>query len=292
MTPPPMERIEEACTGCLRCVEDCASGVWRLIDGIPTPAAPISCNQCGHCLAVCPENAVINTYLDPSQARPVDKARLDPRVYREIVLSRRSVRRYQKKKVKAAVIKDIIDMARFSPTATNSQHVAYTVVTRRETLAQVSERVFGVGRRLYDWSKTRGGKLAFKGLSLHGGMRRMIEKYIAPLDYYAALKDAGKDLILHNAPTLILLRGPSGSFFASDNCHIAAANITNYAHALGLGTCFIGFLTVAARFDRKLRGLLEIPKGQTLYASLVMGYPMFSHPRIAPRKPAAVEWIE
>ncbi|MGB9498350.1 MAG: nitroreductase family protein [Dissulfuribacterales bacterium] len=47
-----------------------------------------------------------------------------------------------------------------------------------------------------------------------------------------------------------------------EKCNIAATNITNYAHSLGLGTCFIGFVTLASRFSRELCGLIELPKGR------------------------------
>lgn len=287
-----IRRIDERCSRCMRCVEDCASGVWRMVDKIPVVVAPESCNRCGHCLSVCPENAIENDYLKTDQVRPVDKNRIDPAGYREIALSRRSIRRYKNKPVDSAVIKDIIDLACFSPTASNSQHVAYTVITDPDRLRNISETVFSLARRFYGWSKTRSGRLIIKGLKQSAPIDQALQKYIEPMEYYIELTESGRDLILHNAPALILLHGPSVSFFASDNCHIAATNIANYAHALGLGTCFIGFVTLASRFHRRLCGLVELPKGRTLYASLVIGHPAFPHPNTASRKAPSVKWID
>jgi len=275
----------------MRCVEDCAPGVWRVVDKIPTVVSPEACNRCSHCLSVCPENAIENDYLESAQVRPVDKKRIDPEVYREIALSRRSIRRYQKRPVDPLIITDIINLARYSPTATNSQHVAYTVITDQKRLNDISDTVFSIARRFYDWSMTRSGKIIIKGLKQNAAISLALQKYIEPMEYYLELKASGRDLILHNAPALILLRGPAISFFASDNCHIAAANITNYAHSLGLGACFIGFVTLASRFNKKLCNLLELPKGQKLYASLVIGHPAFPHPHTASRKAPAVKWI-
>lgn len=276
----------------MRCVEDCASGVWRVVGKTPTVVAPETCNRCSHCLSVCPKNAIENDYLKAAQVRPVDKKHIDPETYREIVLSRRSIRRYKNKPVDPAVITDILDLARYSPTASNSQHVAYTVITDRERLHQISDTVFAVARRFYDWSMTRGGKLIMKGLKQNAAIDLALRKYIEPMEYYIELKESGRDLILHNAPALILLHGPSASFFASDNCHIAATNIINYAHSLGLGACFIGFVTLAARFNKKLCSLVELPKGRKLYASLVIGHPAFPHPNTASRKAPPVAWVK
>lgn len=276
----------------MRCVEDCASGVWRVVDKTPTAVAPEACNRCSHCLSVCPENAIENDYLTAAQVRPVNNKRIDPNVYREIALSRRSIRRYKNKSVDPKIINDIIDLARYSPTASNSQHVAYTVIADPERLRQISDTVFGIARRFYDWSRTRSGKFIVKGLQMNPSIDLAMQKYIEPMEYYIQLKESGRDLILHNAPALILLHGPSASFFGSDNCHIAATNMSNYAHSLGLGSCFIGFVTLLSRFNKKLCGLLELPKGQKLYASLVIGHPAFSHPQTASRKSPAVSWIK
>ena len=276
----------------MRCVEDCASGVWRVVDKIPTVVAPESCNRCSHCLSVCPKKAIENDYLKNAQVRLVDKKHIDPDGYREIALSRRSVRRYKKKPVDPEIITGIIDLARYSPTASNSQHVAYTVISDPTKLHQISDTVFAVARRFYDWSMTRSGKLIMKGLKHSAAIDLALQKYIEPMEYYIELKESGRDLILHNAPALILLHGPAASFFASDNCHIAATNIINYAHSLNLGTCFIGFVTLLSRFNKNLRGLVELPKGQKLYASLVIGHPAFPHPHTASRKKPPIKWIK
>jgi nitroreductase len=144
---------------------------------------------------------------------------------------------------------------------------------------------------MYDWSTTRSGKLVFKGLKANATLARMLEKYIEPMDYYIKLQESGRDLILHNAPALIVLHAPALSFFASDNCNIAATNICNYAHSMGLGTCFIGFVTITSRINKKLCSLMDVPKGRTVYASLVIGHPVYPYTYIASRKSADIKWL-
>ena len=115
---------------------------------------------------------------------------------------------------------------------------------------------------------------------------------MGPMDFFIEQANAGRDLILHHGPVLILIHGPRRTGFSCDNCNIAAANLTNYAHASGLGTCYIGFLTLYLRFDKSLRKKLDIPEDRHVYASLIMGYPAYRHRNTVSRKKAAIHWIK
>ena len=284
-------RVPDKCNRCMRCVDDCISGVWQIENEEPVPAAPERCNRCSHCVAVCPTGAIVHEQLDLNQVRPIDKKRLDPNACRETVMTRRSVRRYLKKPVRQAAIQNIIDLARYSPTASNSQHVEYIVATDPAKLSAVAEEVFAIARKIYDWSKTSPGKMVFGGLKLYPAMAQLYEKYIAPMDDYIAQMDAGRDLILHNAPVLMLIHAPARSFFGAANCNIAAANIMNYAHSLGLGTCMIGFVTLASRFSKKLTQTIELPEGRKIHASLVLGHPRYDYTHTVSRKKPDVHWL-
>lgn len=275
----------------MRCVNDCISGIWQIQNGEPVPAAPELCNRCSHCVAVCPQAAIIHDHLDLDQVRLIEKKRIDPNACRETVITRRSVRHYLKKPVSHSVIRNIIDLAKYSPTASNSQHLAYMVITDPERLTAISDEVFALGRRIYDWANTRPGRIFFGGLKLYPAMARMFEKYIDPMDAYIEQKDAGRDLILHNAPALLLVHSPAHSFFGSANSNIAAANIMNYAHCLGLGTCMIGFLTLASRFSKRVNQLIEIPDGRKIHASIVLGHPRYDYTHTVSRKMPPVQWL-
>ncbi len=286
-----IRRNDQKCNLCMQCVIDCASGVWKEINGIPVVTDPDLCNRCSHCVAICPKNAIENDHLKMNQVRRVLRRRIDPESYKEIVLSRRSIRHYKDKPVALEIIEDIINTARFSPTASNSQHVSYIVVTDPGILKEISDTVFSVAVKLYEYSTNRSGRFLFKGLRISAAMDAMLQKYIEPMAYYIELKKSGRDLILHNAPVLVLIHGPAWSFFGADNCNIAAANITNYAHSLGLGSCYIGFVTLLSRMNKKLGRLTGLPKGRSIYASLVLGYPAFKHPNIVSRKMPDISWL-
>ena len=287
-----IEYLYDRCNGCLLCVRDCVAGCLREVDGRPVAVAPELCNRCSHCLAVCPRDAIVHRGLDPLQVRKINRRKLSAENYAEVVRSRRSVRQFTEETVERAAIADILDLARYSPTSSNDQNLEYLVVTDKGVLDKVSRHLFGMGAALY--KKTRGGpaKMAFS-LASSAGPLKIAARYMDAMGYYVEQSEkTGRDYILHNAPALILVMAPSRAPFACDNCNIAATNITNYAHALGLGTCYIGFLTLALKFNPILRKILGVPRGRKVFASLVLGHPSYRHGATTSRKPARVIWKE
>jgi nitroreductase len=275
---------EEKCNQCLMCVRDCVSGVWRTVNGKPEAVEPELCSLCSHCIAVCSRDAISHDGLDAGQALSVNSDQLKPEIYRDIVLSRRSVRNYRNTPVPQDLIEQIIDLSRYAPTASNNENVGYVVVTDQQLIKRVSARIFGVMQDLYGLTQhgVVGRFMNITGLSRTRAMRRM--------DQIKEEVVAGRDYILHNAPVLILLYAPRFSPFARDNCSIAATMLINYAHSLSLGTCFIGYLTLALLYSPALRKQLSVPWGKRVYASLVMGYPSYGFTRTVSRKNPEIIW--
>ncbi|MFZ5565205.1 MAG: nitroreductase family protein [Thermodesulfobacteriota bacterium] len=285
-----IERIKDRCNNCMLCVRECIAGVWREVNGAPEPVFPQACNLCSHCVAVCPRQAITHSRLATDPAARVQRKLLDADVYKEIAVTRRSIRQYRDLAVPRDQIEKIIDLARFSPTASNSQHVSYIVITDRRVIGQAAGHVFAMGVKAYRWAVSRPGKVVL-GLLKRNRKIAALQRYMAAMDYYIEQSAAGRDYILHNAPVLILVCAPRGADFAIDNCNIAATNIINYAHTLGLGTCYIGFLTLLLRRGKKLRALLRVPEDRQVGVSLVMGYPAFRHSFGPVRKNPCVTWV-
>ncbi len=272
------------------CVQDCVSGVWREVNGIPEIVEPELCNRCGHCVAVCPDKAIVHDAMDTRQIRSTDRSLMKPDFYREIVRCRRSIRNYKDEQVPHDTVQHILELASHSPTASNRQDVAYTVITDKGTLDDISRTVFGLGKKLYERSGSGLGKF------IHGLLRRLsvtteLDRYLDTMAYYIDEVGKGRDYILHHAPVLILIHGPRKGQFHNENCNIAAANIMNYACTYGLGTCYIGFLLVALKFSGLLRKRIQVPKDRRAYACLVMGYPSYRHRSTSSRKLPSVHWV-
>jgi nitroreductase len=260
-------------------------GVWRIVDGRTTPQKTELCNRCCHCVAVCPTEAIIHRGLDMQQITKVNRANLNPDVFHDVVVSRRSIRQFQDKPVPRELIERIIHLASFAPTASNDQNVGYTIITDKELLAQTARKIFDVANFFYNLSKTTIGRIL---MNLSGLSKN---RYVRVMEYVQAkTMDEGRDFILHKAPVLILIHAPRRRPFASDNCNIAAATIVHYAHALGLGTCFIGMMALLLRFHFKLRKRLGVPAGRKVFAVLVMGYPAYLFTHTVSRKKPEVCW--
>lgn len=275
---------EDKCISCGLCVHECVSGVLRMKDGRPYLVTPDLCNRCSHCMAVCPNEAIHHECLDASQTVKVNRKNLDASVYRDIVLSRRSVRAYKDKPVSRDIINQILDTARYAPTASNQQDVGYIVVTDKKLIQDTSRRIFNVVYSLHErLSRGIPGQI----MKVTGLARN---RYLRIMDYIKDEDPEDRDFILYNAPVLILMHMPEKSRFASEDCAIAATTIISYAHSLGLGTCIIGFLTMAMRFMGSLRKQLGVPKGRAVYTSLVMGYPAYGFARTVTRKNPEIIW--
>ena len=57
------------------------------------------------------------------------------------------------------------------------------------------------------------------------------------------------------------------------------------AESLGLGVLYSGFFVACTRLSRKLRKMLDLPKGHKVITCMVIGYPAVKYQRIVPRKP-------
>ena len=135
------------------------------------------------------------------------------------------------------LLEQILDLARYAPTASNDQDVGYIVITDKRLIEETADHIFGLANRLFNTTKKGIGRFLVNLTGLANN------RYLRDMDYVQEQNaENGRDFILHNAPVLILIHAPQRKPFASDNCNIAAT-IINYAHTLGLGTCFIGFLT-------------------------------------------------
>ncbi len=281
----------DKCTCCMLCVKDCAAAVWKEENGVPRPAFPEDCTLCSHCLSVCPAGAIEHSGLDPLQIKRIDKALVNPDAYETMVRGRRSIRHYRDREVPDDIIQKVIGLAGHTPTATNSQNVSYIVITDKELLKKISQTIFGFSVKVFNFTQRFPGNMIYTLIRAFS-WSEIIARYLDPMPYYMDETKKGRDLILHNAPALILVHAPKGKNFSCENCNLAAANIMNFAYSLSLGTCYIGFLTLYLKHSKKLRRLVHIPENRMVYAALVMGYPAYGHARTASRNNLKIEWLK
>lgn len=234
----------------------------------------IRCIECGHCIAVCPKNAIILENYPMSEILEYEKGgfELDENQYLRALKYRRTIRQFSKKQVEIEKIEKIIEAGRYSPTGGNQQNVSYCVV--RNDIEPLRNMAIDELNKIGHLSDEEKEKL---NISWYGDMWKQMY-----LDYHDKNK---KDGLFFDAGTVILVLSES----VQSAC-IAAAHMETMVYAQGLGMLYSGFFTRAAANSKEMKEYLKLNKGQEVFACLVIGYPSIKYQRTVPRKEAKIVW--
>ena len=110
------------------------------------------CVSCGHCIAMCPTNAIIHEDFPNYHAQPINKE-LIPNFdsLNELFKARRSIRNFTSKPVEKELIKKAIDAAQFSPSTNNLQTTKYIVVQDKDTIEKIIHSLTSLELNNKDW---------------------------------------------------------------------------------------------------------------------------------------------
>jgi len=228
------------------------------------------CINCGHCVAVCPTGAFSLATMKNDECesvRPDWNPGAD--VIRGYMQARRSIRKYKKTPVEKEKLGALIEMASYAPTGHNSRPVNWTVIPDREKVKEISSIVV-------DWMKF---------------MQKENPEVAAMWNFDMIVKawDAGVDTVTREAPALILIHGKKADSNASTACVIAASHAELAAPSLDLGCCWGGYITWCSMVWKPLQEKLDLPKGNVLFGTLFVGYPMFKYHKV-PKRDSVVIW--
>ena len=110
------------------------------------------------------------------------------------------------------------------------------------------------------------------------------------IDDYVAAWDKGVDRICLGAPHLIIAHIPQGGRTEVEDAIIALTHIDIIAPSFGLGTCWAGLLSIAARYWDPLKEGLGIPNGRVFSYAMMIGYPQYKPYYIPERKKTDITW--
>lgn len=282
----------DKCTGCGLCLEVCPSDTLSLINGIAVVTGKNSLS-CGHCMAVCPADAIevkaLDTEMTSFETFSLDKkwmkfGEFPTTDLARLMASRRSCRNFKTRPVKLKILRDLIKLAIFSPSGTNSQEWTFTCLSSRQAVV-----AFGTSIQHFFQDLNKKAEKIFlrKGLRLVG--IKALDAYYR--EYYASVKDAmdemenqNIDRLFHGATACILIgSGPEASC-PKEDAMLAAGNILLAAHTMGLGSCLIGFAVEAMKADKTIQPKIDIPKAEKIHAVIALGYPDETYRRITGRK--------
>lgn len=257
------------------CVLECPRRIIVQETAESLPVVPVEnealCLVCGHCVAVCPHGAVSVTGV-PLEACPPLNREMAPSWEQAVqfLRSRRSIRIYREEPVRRTDLEKMIETARYAPTAANSQRVHWTVVEGREKLLRLSELTV-------DW------------------MRALVQRQpdTPASDYFRPFVrswDGGYDIILRNAPALVVASAPREASNGLVDCTIALTYLELAGLPLGVGTCWAGLLQAALVNSPPAFEALGLPEGHTSHYPMMVGYPKFRYYRLPERKQPPITW--
>jgi nitroreductase len=168
----------------------------------------------------------------------------------EVIKSRRSIRRYKDQPVSVDLVREVLEAGTWAPSAKNGQQWRFTVLT-----GEAKRALTDLFRRKLE---VLSGKITRRNIGSSFSSCRIMEE----------------------APVLIVVWN-AGEMGWETEIHSVAAAVQNMllkAHALGLGTCWIGDIFYASYALKKHLG-----KPWKLTAAVALGWPA-EEPKPRPRK--------
>ncbi len=257
------------------CVADCPTTIIHLKDpdGYPelVPGGDQMCLRCGHCVAVCPHGALSHAEVPLEACPPIRKeASITYEQAVQFLRTRRSIRFFKDKPIEKDKFQQLIETARYAPTASNAQLVEWVVVSDRDQIRALAEETIG-------W------------------MRQVLEKDPQPasapyIPMIVAAWDFGIDAVLRGAPGLVVAAAPKTDPNGMVDLTLALSYLELAAPSLGLGTCWAGLLQGALFSHPPLKKEVGIPEGFPHHYPMMVGYPKARYYRLPERKPPKITW--
>ncbi len=264
----------DKCIGCGSCVKDCFKRIIRIENGKAALIPGGTCIECGHCIAVCPVDAVALPEYPMDEVEPVLQNKPSGEDFLRFIKSRRAVRQFTDQPVSEQQLGRIIDAGRYCPTAKNEQPVSYVVIRDRA----VQNRIRGLSLvKLAEMGKT------MLGTEADSRGRSLIEMY------EEFQKDEnGIDRLFFHAPVIILVLSPGD---AVRDAAAAAQCMELQCAAEGLGMLYSGYFCAGAAGNREIADIIGLGD-RSIVRCLVVGHPDVKYRRTAPRKKADVTYID
>ena len=258
------------CLKCGLCVECCPACILSLGINGPECIFDRGCMSCGQCVAVCPVAALDNRYAPLAEQRPITMPVLDAATAYEFLRMRRSVRLFKNNPPTEDDITKLLDIARYAPTAGNSQGLYYVVIRNREKIKSITEAVA-------QWMESE----VAAGTENKRYFKATLKAY----------RERGQDIIARNAPCLIFALARRLNITGVSNAEQSWAYAELYAPTIGLGTTIAGFIQTCGISEYKpLLDLVEVPPKQKIVGTLMVGYPRVKYKRMPERQHLKVEF--
>ncbi|MBN2466615.1 MAG: nitroreductase family protein [Deltaproteobacteria bacterium] len=298
-----MISIDEAtCTTCGICYEVCPDYVFAVTKTggreIMSVRYPLQCCQCGHCLSLCPVQAITASFIFLNDFEALEPLDISPARLANLIVSRRSIRSFTSQQVPRKMLDHLLHAAMHAGTSSNGQSESFIVIQNRQFLTHLEKLVVDA---LWNAGLKHLGKdtgLVINYLKKKYGSD-FVEKCRA---YHGVITHRREDGTLHgdekiggmifrNAPTLLVMHGEKNNSLTQTNSSLAIRTMELLALTMGLGTCWVGFLMAAAQKSKTIKRFLELPKNRSVSGALLIGHPRYTYHHKIPRRDRPVRWI-
>lgn len=264
---------QDRCSRCGICSVVCPVRIVDTANENTLPRVPDAkagpCIQCGHCEVYCPSQALLlNVRPDDKVCLPAGAGTIAPYNLGYYLRKRRSMRHFTKDPVPKEKIVQVLDIARYAPSGGNGQPVEWIVVHDPKNVNKIAGLTI-------EWMKT----LVNSGHPMSGYVPVLIAGW-----------EHGYDPICRGAPHLVVATIPEGNPMAQTDAIIALAYFDIAAPAFGIGTCWAGFVAMAATSSASLQKELGIPAGRKPAYAMMFGHPQYTVNGIPRRKPLEIAW--
>lgn len=281
-----------ACNGCGLCEKACPHRLIQ-IENDKASALLDGCMECGHCRAVCSSGAIrmngirdrlefenIAEHLESIRPGKSDCAELV-----QLMRSRRSCRNYSSQEVQLNLLEDLVKIGTTAPSGTNSQSWNFIILPKRSDVEVLGNLTADFYRKLNAQAANPFYRLIAR-LAAGDKLGEYYRSHYESVDKALHEWDVdGVDRLFHGATAAILITGKKDASCPAEDAMLATQNILLAAHALGLGTCLIGFVVEAMRRSPKSMRAMAIPADEEIYSVIGLGYPAIKYSRVAGRRP-------
>jgi nitroreductase/ferredoxin len=276
------------------CAQVCPNLVFTSEKGqLPTIGNEALCNLCGQCLAACPSGAIAHNRLDRSRfERIVHRQPVEAGALEALLRQRRSVRVYKNKEVPKDLVEQLVAVGGFGPTGSHGGEGwgrRVVVVAGRENMKKVADLTYEYVRRLSILLDS----FAVRTVARFKEAPRMGRLMLPDMRMRLQAYEAGRDVITYGAPAALFVHSPRVTPTPQTDCDCVMYPMM--LMALGLGTCWNGYLAKAASGFRiasftALREMLELPDHHDVYAAATLGYP---HVKLhsVPQRETRTHWL-
>ncbi|MDX1269297.1 MAG: nitroreductase family protein, partial [Oceanisphaera sp.] len=195
----------------------------------PRPVAEMLdwCIGCGHCVAVCPTEALQHSAIAAEDCETLLVEKLpDADQVAVLLRSRRSIRRFKSEVPDRKLLEHAISMAGYAPSGHNGQPLNWIVFDRREDVRRIAEMTVQAMRAALEKEENPGRQMLYAGV--------------------VWAWDQGRDVILHDAPCLVVAHCRPRVGTEPIDTALALGTMDLAAVSLGLGCCWAGLFMAAA----------------------------------------------